>query len=347
VVIVNYDGWEDVDRLVASLAAAPELATGQAELVVVDNASPGPIPSPWDGPEPPARLVVRSENGGFAAGVNAGWRATRGRWLLLLNPDVIAGADLLGRVLGRIEAIEALPEVQRPAIVGFALKNPDGSLQPSAGAEPTMLRLLIEPFFPRARRKYLSPARVRPGPVPWVTGACVLVARPVLERLNGLDETYFLYYEEVALCREARRLGYRVEFDPGIAVVHLRPLQNRPPSPALRLYTRHGRLVYFRGDRSRWRFGIVAGLTWLEAHVRGAWAGLNGRSAERRAWQAVGRIARDMAAGRLWRGPEVRDLAAAVVGSTSRQPQRPKLAHVSPGKEAACPQRPMARGWRS
>lgn len=348
VVIVNYGGWPDVTRLVAVLSAAPEVSTGAAEVVVVDNASPGPVPNAWAGPDPPSRLVLRADNGGFAAGVNAGWRAARGRWLLLLNPDVEAGPDLLAGVLSRIESIEARPAAERPSIVGFALLNPDGSPQPSAGAEPTLLRLLVEPLLPRSRRKYLPPGRVRPGPVPWVTGACALVERALLDRLNGLDETFFLYYEEVALCRAARRLGRRVEFDPGVSVVHLRPLQNRPASPAMRLYTRHGRLVYFRGDPAPWRFPAVVALTRLEAAARGAWAGLTGRAAERRAWRGIGRIARDMASGRLWRGPEVRDLAATLDRTRAGVVPAPHAGAASPpGRETACPPRPTAHGSRS
>src|SRR3954471_7234610 len=74
VVIVNYNSWPDVARLVASLARAPEVTAGLCRLAVVDNASAAPPP-----PElrtPGVRLVRRRDNGGFAAGVNAGWHAS-------------------------------------------------------------------------------------------------------------------------------------------------------------------------------------------------------------------------------------------------------------------------------
>ncbi len=345
VVIVNYASWADTTRLAESLSTAPEVARGEAEIVVVDNATPGEIPLPWSAVDPPARLVRQAENGGFAAGVNAGWRVSRGRWLLLLNPDTIAPGDLIARILERIAVIEARPSEERPAIVGFGLSNPDGSPQPSAGAEPTLLRLLVEPFFRRERRKYLRPHPTLAGSVPWVTGACALVEGALLDRLNGMDETFFLYYEEVALCRAARRLGRGVEIDPTLSVVHLRPLQNRAVPPALRVITRHSRLVYFRDYAATWQYPLLIGLTRLEAALRGAWAGLRSRPTERRAWRLVDRITREMAGGRDWRGPEVRDLAASLTPAASSAPHR--LRTVPPGRETACPTYSTAPASRS
>src|SRR5207253_2898435 len=81
------NSWPDVDRLVATLASTAEVASGLCEVVVVDNASDGPIPAGWEDPAPGVRLLAQGENVGFAAGVNLGWKAARGPWLLLLHPD--------------------------------------------------------------------------------------------------------------------------------------------------------------------------------------------------------------------------------------------------------------------
>lgn len=307
VVIVNFNGWPDTTRLVASLSESREVALGTCEIVVVDNASAWkPPPSLSDAP---ARLVWRADNGGFSAGVNDGWRAARGRWLLLLNPDVQVPPDFLTRVISKIEQWKNRG-TGVPAIVGFGLRNPDGSPQASVGAEPTLLRLLLEPFLPRARRKYRAFQGTRTGPVPWVTGACALVDCRLMEALNGLDEEFFLYYEEVAFCRSARDRGHAVEFDPSISVVHMRPLQNRTVPPGLRVITRHSRLVFFRKHAPHWQFRLVVGLSRLEAWLRGTTAAWRGDQVESRAWEMVGWLARRMARGQRWNGTEVRDLAA-------------------------------------
>ena len=77
VIVVNHESWPDAVRLTASLIAEPEFSSGQCRIVVVDNASRGPIPAALLNPPSGLRLVVRSQNEGFAAGVNTGWRLAR------------------------------------------------------------------------------------------------------------------------------------------------------------------------------------------------------------------------------------------------------------------------------
>jgi GT2 family glycosyltransferase len=319
IVIVNFNAWDDVARLVTGLAIAPEVTEGACEIIVVDNASDQPKPSHFPNCGGRVSLVERPDNGGFAAGVNAGWRASRSRWILLLNPDVVAGDALPGQVLTRIQAYEA-SQRNRPAVVGFRLRNADGSIQPSVGPFPSLPRCLREVFLPRSRRKYQAGSAAETGPVPWVTGACALIDAGLLQALGGLDEDFFLYYEEVALCHSAHRLGRRVEFDPSIEVVHLRPLQNREVSPRLRVITRHSKLLYFQKNLPGSEFLWLARLVSLEGRVRGSWARARGRVEESRAWKLVRRMASDMRSGRNIRGRQVLALAEQVSAPGNARP---------------------------
>lgn len=298
IVVVNHNSWADVARLIEGFGHARETAEGRCELVVIDNASDDRMPADLQINRPWLRIVLRDENEGFATGVNAGWRSARGRWLLLLNPDVVAGPEFLTRVLDRI-AHHEFAQSAPPAVVGFALRNPDGSRQPSVGADPSLLRTVIEAFLPRSRRKYKAVWRHKPGPVPWVTGACALVDRAAMDAVGGMDEDFFLYYEEVAFCRSAQARGLRVAFDPGVEVVHLRPLQNRAVSPAMRVITRHSRMLFFQKHQSRWQFFVTVALTRAEATVRGVWNACRRRAQDREAWRIVGEIAQRMAAGEV------------------------------------------------
>lgn len=313
VVIVNYNSWPDVERLVADLGGAPEVREGPARVVVVDNASPDPMPESLRSLPTGVALVARAENGGFAVGVNAGWHAATGCWVLVLNPDVEAGAGLVADVLRRVERFGA-EGADPPGVVGFGLRNPDGSPQPSVGPFPTLLRTVREQLIPRSRRKYQPDRRVRPGPVPWVTGACVLLNPRMLEAVGGMDEDFFLYYEEVALCRSAWDAGWRVEYDPSVSVVHLRPLQNRAISPKMRVITRHSKLLYFRKHLPRGQFLALAGIVGLEARVRGGWARARGRDVDARAWRAIGEVARRLRAGDDLGGRAVLALAEEATG---------------------------------
>jgi N-acetylglucosaminyl-diphospho-decaprenol L-rhamnosyltransferase len=315
VVIVNYQSWPDSVRLARSLADSPSIAAGLAEVLVVDNASGEPVPASLLRPIPGLRLILRLDNDGFSAGVNVGWKASGSPWLLVLNPDVVVDGEFLGQVLGRIEGYGRRID-GAPGVVGFGLRNPDGSRQPSVGAFPGLLRTLWEQLLPRSRRKYQPDWRLRPGPVDWVTGACLLINRRLLDDLGGMDEDFFLYYEEVALCRSASSRGWAVEFDPGVALVHLRPLQNRAISPKMRVITRHSKLLYFRKHLPHWQFTALVGAVRWEARLREAASRARGRAVEARSWRVVARVATLLAAGADLRGRAVRIMAEAVEDPT-------------------------------
>jgi N-acetylglucosaminyl-diphospho-decaprenol L-rhamnosyltransferase len=309
IIIVNYESWPDVVRLTTSLRDEPELQAGVCELLVVDNASQGPVPAELAPIPAHLRVIARPDNGGFAVGVNAGWRHAHSPWLLVLNPDIEIAPGFLRRVLVRLDRYEARL-TGAPGIVGFGLLNPDGSPQGSVGAFPNLARSIREQFRPRSRRKYRPAWRLRSGPVDWVTGACMLVNATLMGEVGGMDEDFFLYHEEVALCREARYRGWQVEFDPIVQVVHRHPLQNRPISPKMRVITRHSKLLYFRKHLPRWEFRMLAAIVRCEAAIRGRWAAVTGRPDEARAWAVIGAVARRLRRGELVGGREIRELAS-------------------------------------
>jgi N-acetylglucosaminyl-diphospho-decaprenol L-rhamnosyltransferase len=323
IIIVNYESWPDVVRLTASLLAEPESKSGRCRIVLVDNASKGSVPAPLELPRSGLQLLIQPDNLGFAAGVNAGWRVARSPWLLLLNPDVEVAKGFLSQVCTRLDQHRTHPDGP-PGIVGFGLINPDGSPQGSVGAFPSLARTVREQFIPRSRRKYQAGWRIRSGPVDWVTGACMLVNSEMMAALGGMDEDFFLYHEEVAFSHAVTRLGWRVEFDASLAVVHRHPLQNRPISPKMRVITRHSKLLYFLKHLPRWQFLSLCGIVRIEAAVRKVWSRARRHQEELRAWQVVGEIATKLSAGGLVRGRDVRALAEGVA-EVSTKPAPPRV----------------------
>ncbi len=308
VIIVNYESWPDVARLVESLISDAEFASGECRVVVVDNDSRGPIPELFSHRPQGLEFIARSDNGGFAVGVNTGWRTARSRWLLVLNPDVETTTGFLGRVSARLDHYEADPS-GTPGIVGFGLRNADDSPQGSVGAFPSLARSLWEQFLPRSRRKYQPGWRIRPGAVDWVTGACMLLNSRMIADLGGMDEDFFLYHEEVAFCRVARRRGWRVVYDPSVSVVHRHPLQNRTISPKMRIVTRHSKLLYFLKHLPRWQFWTLTAIVIIEATVQELWSRCQGRRDEVRAWQTIAEVARRLRRGIPLRGRAILELA--------------------------------------
>ncbi|MBV8488102.1 MAG: glycosyltransferase family 2 protein [Planctomycetaceae bacterium] len=311
-ILVNYNGWPDVVRVVTTLSTEPEFHQGRLHVVVVDNASQGPVPEPLlRDPPPGLKLLLRPENGGFAVGVNAGWRLSRSPWLLVLNPDVEIESGLVGQVLARLDRYEQQPS-GTPGIVGFGLRNPEGTPQGSVGVFPSLWRTVREQFIPRYRRKYQSGRRIRSGPVDWVTGACMLLNARMVAQLEGMDEDFFLYYEEVALCHAAQSKGWRVEFDDSVQVVHQHPLQNRPVSPKMRVITRHSKLLYFRKYLPCWQLRALSWIVTAEAASRGAMSCIRGDAEATRAWAAIGDLARQFRGGTIVKGSDMLPMAEAV-----------------------------------
>ncbi|MCI0456771.1 MAG: glycosyltransferase family 2 protein [Gemmataceae bacterium] len=295
VVIVNYCQWENTEALVRQVSAGEPGRLGEVEVVVVDNHSP---------PHRLARRLRRREgvslrrwgrNRGFARAVNEGCRLSRGSWFLLLNPDVTLSP---GVIEGALAVADELTESDpRAGIVGFQLRHEDGSRQHSCGSFPTLAGTLAGLALPRARRKYrLVSGRTRCR-VPWVTGCALLLRRDCLLDLGGLDERFFLYYEDVDLCRRAWQRGWSVWYEPRLRVVHHQPLHLRRVSPLLRLATRHALLTYALRHWPRWQQRLLAGVVRLEAWGRRLWARWRGRPKEVQLFADLGALAGQLARG--------------------------------------------------
>jgi GT2 family glycosyltransferase len=131
----------------------------------------------------------------------------------------------------------------------------------------------------------------------------------MMTELGGMDEDFFLYYEEVAFSRSAQDRGWRVEYDASVKVIHRHPLQNRLVSPKMRVITRHSKLLYFRKHLPRWQFLGLCWIVTMEAAVRGVQARMMGRARDCRAWRAIGEIAGRLRVGVNLRGRDVLALA--------------------------------------
>ena len=216
VVVVSYNSR---DRLLACVS--PLLGLPDVNVIVVDNASP-------DGSlELVQHLALTaiqlSENGGFAHGVNAGWRAGSAPYVLLLNPDARIDADSLEAL------VSALEEVPRRGAVAPRIVDDDGFLDWSQRRYPRLRStyaraLFLHRLFPRAdwtdELIRDEEAYTRRGSPDWVSGACVLLRREALEQVGGLDEGFFMYAEDIDLCKRLRSAGYELLYEPAAVVEH-------------------------------------------------------------------------------------------------------------------------------
>jgi N-acetylglucosaminyl-diphospho-decaprenol L-rhamnosyltransferase len=296
VVLVNYRAWQDTTRLVRQLRDSACVRRGDAEVVIVDNFSPPhrvvPLLRRWPG----VSLRRWGRNRGFARAANEGCRLSRGGWLLLLNPDMTVPPAFLDRVLRLTQRWSS--ERPRAGILGFRLHHADGSPQGSAGPFPTLAGTLVRLLLPRAWRKYHLRQAEGCRPVPWVSGCCLLVRRDCFADLGGFDRSFFLYYEDVDLCRRAWGQGWSVWYEPSLALIHHHPLHTRRVHAFLRLLTRHGLLTYAARHWRGWQLRLLAGVVQAEAWCRRWLAGSCGNRTAADLFGDLGILARALAGNR-------------------------------------------------
>ncbi len=205
-----------------------------AEILVVDNASRDGsaemVASEFSGPGAPVRLIASDVNLGFGVANNRAIEAAEGRYLILLNSDAFLHPGALACAIAHMDADTTA------GAGGARLVCRDGSWQPAARMFPSILRDAFvrtglasrfprSRFFAAAERTWADPAL--PAEVDWVTGAFMILRREALAKAGLFDPAFFLYSEEVDLCRRIKAEGFRVLFWPDIVVTHLHGASSR------------------------------------------------------------------------------------------------------------------------
>jgi len=226
IVIVNYRTPGLVLDALDSLEGQVE--AGLDEIVVVDNASGDGSAERLEraiaarGMGRYCRVIRAERNGGFAWGNNLGIRAADANFYLLLSSDTLVRK---GAVHALLSHLQAHPGV---GVCGPRLEWPDGTPQGSCFRDHTPVSELLAAAETGALCRLLRdfevalPVSDEPCEAEWISFACVMIRREVIEKIGLLDEGYFMYFEDSDYCRAARAAGFRIQCFPGAHVVHLR-----------------------------------------------------------------------------------------------------------------------------
>ena len=240
-VVVEYHAGEHLAACLESLRAA-----GVGERLVVDNGSSPAERSEARRADPELRWVDAGANLGYGTAANLGAERAARPYLLVCNPDVVVGTGAVDALVSRLDADPLL------GLVGPLVRNPDGSVYPSARTFPDLvdaighgaLGLVAPGNRFTSRYRMLDWDHAVPARVDWVSGACVLARRAAWDDIGGFDPGYFMYLEDVDLCWRAQRAGWAVGYEPTAEVTHTQGVSA----------DRHPYRMLVAHHRSLWRF---------------------------------------------------------------------------------------------
>jgi N-acetylglucosaminyl-diphospho-decaprenol L-rhamnosyltransferase len=237
VIVVTHQGRDLALRVLrATLAATGPI---DVEWLVVDSGSSDGTPDAIER-ELPEVTVMRRPNIGFAAANNVALRAARGRYVLLLNPDLEIVDGTLAQL---IAAMDRHPEVG----IGSSITHyPDGELQASIRRFPSPGRQLGEalmltrlPGLSHLQEDESRPeVYEREQSADWLSGSFLLARREAVEQAGGFDERFFLFSEETDWCLRVRAAGWDIRHFPTMRLTHHTGRTERPDLYAQNSYSK-------------------------------------------------------------------------------------------------------------
>ena len=269
VIIINYRTYDALDRCLTSL----QPYTGDDdEVVVVDWSSDAVQREAVAARHASVRFLPREDNGGFSAGVNLASTVTTAPVLLLLNPDTEVQGPIVRALSGWLETHP------QTGAVGPSVLNTNRTIQPSARRFPGLTTVLggrstwLTRRFPNNwfSRRNLLHDHTDPGAefrkVDWLAGSCFATPRAVFDRLGGLDEMFFMYWEDADYCRRARALGLECHHLPTTEVIHIGGLSSAQNGVmSIRAFHRSAFRLYWKYSRVG---RIAAPLVWAGLRLR-------------------------------------------------------------------------------
>ena len=211
IILVNYNGKEQTLACLQSLAAVRVAVP--YEVILVDNHSSDDSVAAVGRAFPDVRVLPQDSNRGFGCANTIGAATAAGDYLFFVNNDTLFTRDIVTPLR---DFLAAHPQA---GAAGPMLLNPDGTFQLSYGKYPSLLNEL------RTKRdtaimKQIPEDRV-PRVVDWISFAAVMIPRSVFERIDGFDERFFMYFEDVDMCHRMNDAGYRTFYCADFSLIHV------------------------------------------------------------------------------------------------------------------------------
>jgi GT2 family glycosyltransferase len=208
--------WNTKDYLLGCLKSIEETAKGLSyEVIVVDNASSdGSADAARSAGFSNVRVIETGSNLGFAKGNNVGIHAATGRYLAILNSDIVVKPGCLQTLL---TFMEKSPDI---GMVGPRLLNSDGTTQANCRLEPTLWTHLGRALFINTSLAHPACLGGYTADVEVLAGAFWFVRREAVDKVGTLDEHFFFYGEDVDWCLRFKNHSWRITYLPQAESVH-------------------------------------------------------------------------------------------------------------------------------
>lgn len=203
-IIVNYQSEKYLAKCISSIKE--KVLAVDYEIIVVNNddLDPGGLSE--------IKIINSEKNIGFGAACNLGARSAQGEILCFLNPDTEIMSENITELVQEFNSANI-------GVIGSRLADEKNNTQEwIAGKEITILSTLLNNLgYKRDQKVWESDSPVECA---WVTGAAMFVRKDIFQKLGGFDEKFFMYFEDIDLCRRVRQLGFKVSYFPDFKVKH-------------------------------------------------------------------------------------------------------------------------------
>ncbi|MCD4705184.1 glycosyltransferase family 2 protein [bacterium] len=262
IVIVNYKVKDLLDNCLKSIFSNSENI--KLDVIVVDNDSQDGSLEMIKNKYPQVNLIASDKNLGFAKANNLGFKQAKYDYILLLNPDMKLYPDTLENTL---KWTNTNPQAD---VIGCHLVNQKGQTIPHVRQFPTFLDQLaivlkLPHLFPNILNKYLQKNfnYSQAKKVDSIRGAFFLMHRKIYEKLKGLDERYFIWFEEVDFCKQVQKNGGEVWYTPVAKCIdYVGKSFAQVPRGVTQKYFKDSMLKYFQKWHPSWQYSILK-IAWI------------------------------------------------------------------------------------
>ncbi|MEI7810676.1 MAG: glycosyltransferase family 2 protein [bacterium] len=247
--IITYNSEKMIEQCVLSLLA---LNLKDFEITIVDNASIDKtieIVEKLKEKIPNIVLIKNSYNAGFGKAHNQASNIAKGDYIFILNPDTVFIKE------NEVGHLENLIKKENNSAYGFLFYNEDKTIQATIGAFPNIFRVIFDrlPLLKnnfgmviRNKKQYKEKRNVD-----WLCGCGLLISKKDFLLVGGFSEEYFLYCEDIEICKKLNQKNINVVFDPNVSFTHFKESRDENKRPEKYFRMRQGLLLYFKNYRPR------------------------------------------------------------------------------------------------